>query len=941
MTASADWKHPGARWWKFDFHTHTPASADTYWAKSNVDLSPEQWLLRYMQAEVDCVAVTDHNGGAWIDRLKSAYESMRAAPPAAFRELFLFPGVELSINGGFHLLAIFDPSTSTSDIDTLLGRVDYGGTKGDSDGVTRRSAIDVVDAVLQSGGLPIPAHADKAKGLLELKDSGSAASKLDANTVRQLCDSKKILAVEVIDAGVAKPAVYLESGCRWTEVIGSDSHTFQEPNAPGSRFTWVKMAKPSREGLRLALLDGAGFSVRRSEEADGFDPFHLPEHYIQAIEISKARYMGQGQPATLKFSPWFNALVGGRGTGKSTVVHGLRLGYRRADELQRLGEENECRRVFDAFARVSKNRTDQGGLRADTEIVVTLSRDGVPHRLRWRQDAAGDVVEEPSGGSWTTSASQAVTPERFPIRIFSQGQIAALAGESQAALLGVIDEAAGTRGAKQRLEDAKQRFLALRARARELDGKLKARDEVQVKLGDVQRKLAGFEGKEHTEILRSFQLRSRQEREVQRQIEGGRALGARIEELAKQIVPEDLPAGLFDGEDAADRTALAIIGRLHEAVAKAAETLQAAGNTLAAVVTSTHAEINSSEWCAAVAGAKDKYTALVAELKEQGVTDPSEYGKLVQERQRLETELLRLDSLRNEQDKLAADWDEQRKRVRAARLDLSTVRHRFLTSTLAQNQYVRIDLVPYGQDARAIERAMRETLGVTDDRFGDDILVVENDVPSKGFVADLLRGPSDDTATAASRIEERLDALGERFTRACSGQAEFGGHFNKYVQRECGKHPELLDRLLVWSPDDALQVDYSPKGDGTNFRSIRQASAGQRAAAMLAFLLAHGAEPLVLDQPEDDLDNHLIYDLVVRQIRENKMRRQMIVVTHNPNIVVNGDAEVVHVLDFDGGQCRVVRSGSLQEVAMRDEVCRVMEGGREAFERRYRRLGGR
>jgi predicted ATPase len=109
---------------------------------------------------------------------------------------------------------------------------------------------------------------------------------------------------------------------------------------------------------------------------------------------------------------------------------------------------------------------------------------------------------------------------------------------------------------------------------------------------------------------------------------------------------------------------------------------------------------------------------------------------------------------------------------------------------------------------------------------------------------------------------------------------------------------------------------------------------------MLAVLLAYGDEPLVLDQPEDDLDNHLVYELVVNQIRETKLRRQIIVVTHNPNIVVNGDAEMLHALDFRGGQCVVVKAGSLQETEIREEVCRVMEGGREAFERRYRRLGG-
>jgi DNA repair exonuclease SbcCD ATPase subunit len=143
----------------------------------------------------------------------------------------------------------------------------------------------------------------------------------------------------------------------------------------------------------------------------------------------------------------------------------------------------------------------------------------------------------------------------------------------------------------------------------------------------------------------------------------------------------------------------------------------------------------------------------------------------------------------------------------------------------------------------------------------------------------------------------------------------------------------------VWYPEDSLEVKYSPKGDGTGFRPIGQASAGQRAAAMLAFLLAHGGEPIVLDQPEDDLDNHLIYDLVVKQIRSGKQRRQIITITHNPNVVVNGDAEMIHALDFRGGQCRVVERGCLQDKPMRDEICRVMEGGREAFERRYRRLG--
>ena len=106
----------------------------------------------------------------------------------------------------------------------------------------------------------------------------------------------------------------------------------------------------------------------------------------------------------------------------------------------------------------------------------------------------------------------------------------------------------------------------------------------------------------------------------------------------------------------------------------------------------------------------------------------------------------------------------------------------------------------------------------------------------------------------------------------------------------------------------------------------------------MAFLLSYGEEPLLLDQPEDDLDNHLIYNLIVNQLREVKHRRQIVVVTHNPNIVVNGDAELIVALDAHNGETHKECDASLQEKAVRNTICAVMEGGREAFERRYLRI---
>ena len=227
-----------------------------------------------------------------------------------------------------------------------------------------------------------------------------------------------------------------------------------------------------------------------------------------------------------------------------------------------------------------------------------------------------------------------------------------------------------------------------------------------------------------------------------------------------------------------------------------------------------------------------------------------------------------------------------------------------------------------------MERSLREVLECQDDRFERDILRYGATESNGGLAFDL----------ANSKDDEKEDLLAKVKRRLVDGDATLGGHFRNYLERKL-ERPGFADHVLCWFPEDDLRIEYSRAGDGQAWTAIKQGSQGQRSAALLAFLLAFGDEPLVLDQPEDDLDNHLIYDLIVRQIRENKLRRQLIVVTHNPNVVVNGDAELVHVLDFKNGQCRVVQAGALQQKSVREEVCQVMEGGREAFSRRWARLG--
>jgi len=157
--------------------------------------------------------------------------------------------------------------------------------------------------------------------------------------------------------------------------------------------------------------------------------------------------------------------------------------------------------------------------------------------------------------------------------------------------------------------------------------------------------------------------------------------------------------------------------------------------------------------------------------------------------------------------------------------------------------------------------------------------------------------------------------------------------------KDAAQSPETLNHLDLSWPGDSVHVSYANPATG-KFSALDQASPGQKTAAILAFVLSYGQDPMILDQPEDDLDNHWIYELVVRQIQESKKRRQIIVVTHNANIAVNGDAELVLALKSDGGRTEYEAQGGLQEADVRDTVCLVMEGGRDAFARRYDRIVG-
>ena len=122
--------------------------------------------------------------------------------------------------------------------------------------------------------------------------------------------------------------------------------------------------------------------------------------------------------------------------------------------------------------------------------------------------------------------------------------------------------------------------------------------------------------------------------------------------------------------------------------------------------------------------------------------------------------------------------------------------------------------------------------------------------------------------------------------------------------------------------------------DGGDYKDLSEISTGQRCTIVLPILLEHKERILVLDQPEDHIDNAFITDTIIKALEARSDEGQIIVSTHNANIPVLGDADLVVQMASDGRLGFVKHAGELEAAPTIDAITGLMEGGREAFQRR-------
>jgi ABC-type lipoprotein export system ATPase subunit len=770
------------------------------------------------------------------------------------------------------------------------------------------------------GGIAIPAHIDGKQGLLE--NISSLTKELEKSI-------EPILAAEFCNIHKfddADPQLK-KSVDRLAKLKGSDAH---KPEQIGRHsISWLKMSQPSIEGLRLALMDYE-LCLKNQEE----DPNVLPDLFISKLTIQNMSHCGRifGQPFAMPLHPHFNAVIGGRGTGKSTVLESIRIGARRDQELAT--EAPKVKKELDKFMGEfgKKGSKNSGVMLQETEILLELTRRDKAYRLRWQFDGKGAVLEEREESGYHSIDAGDVR-ERFPVNIYSQKQINELASNPRG-LLEIVDRSSEVDRMewKTRWESTKSRFLQLRERQRELSRQLADEKNIKAKLTDVANDLKQYEEKGHGEILKQYQKRSQQK--------NGLPSDRIFDELAKSLRQladtaelSDFPKYLFSEDDE-----IAELKAIHEQAANGlleiSTMLNGAAENVELLKEQRNKAIESSKWSTAVRASVEAYNNLIKEYEEKkSKLSISLYGEWVAQRNTLQKQLEKLKSVREEISFLDVQIREILGKLFELRKELFDKRRTFLENVIGGSAFVRMELVPFG-DVDMVEDEYRAILNLEEGKFTSSVNDSEHE---QGVLWQLLSW--DETGINESDLPDIIAAVKSESLAIAQGQ-QTGNHrmFDNRLKKLLENQPSVFDHLDAWWPEDMLRVKYSREPASGKFEDLEKGSAGQKAAAILAFLLSHGNEPLIIDQPEDDLDNALIYDLIVTQIHKNKERRQLIIVTHNPNIVVNGDAELVHVLKFQRGQIQLDQQGGLEETNIREAICTIMEGGKQAFEKRYKRI---
>lgn len=856
----------GSRWLKADFHLHTRADKEfSYLGEENDYLN--QYVSALSNAGIGLGVVTNHNKFD-LDEFKALRKKARKSG------IGLLPGIELSIKdgqAGVHTLVVFSDEwfnnkEQVNHIQSFLS-LTFAGVANFEDG-NARSNHDIVETVRELDKFHkdyflVFAHVEAPNGLWGGLIPGRIKEIFDNATVR-----RRVLAFQKVRTRDERDKIQQVLGALYpAEVEGCDAKNLTDMSAR-KQSCYLKIGALGFEAVKFALRDKAS---RVSTE--------LP-NYRHSI-IRKISFEGAGTlgGTEICLSPELNTLIGIRGSGKSSVLEGVRYALNIP-----FGDKSSDVEYKEALV---KHLLRSGG-----KITIdAIDRRGQPYQIRRILGERPDVYVN---GQLQPGVSVRETVLHQPIYFGQKDLSSTGAGFEKDLIEKLLGDALIP--VRQKIEQGRQRVIDAINQIKRLTRAATQKQEWMQKKQDAEFKLKFYQQHGVESKLQKQIDFDRDERKAQQIIQIAQGYLSELnglvasfeDELKNQILyssAQNQP--FFDDFFLTYQQILSGFDGVKQVVTNGQLTV-------------SHLQQKLVDFERQKLALKEEFAEierkLASELQQAGAQAISP-----QEFKQLKGLLDQADQMLNV---LAKSEQQYADLTQALERELAQLNNLWL------------------EEYRTIEQVLNKI-----NRVDSPLKIVPqfkaNKVAMLKHIQDLLRGSRIREATLQSVVDSYSDFVSVWREDQFNLRVLLGQSFDVFWQH----FEENLDVLLTWQVPNTFTIEYHGK-------ALAHHSLGQRASALMLFVLSQQENDVVIiDQPEDDLDNQTIYDDVIKLIRALKPTTQFIFATHNANIPVLGDAEQVIACEYQDNHIRIV-SGSIDHVDVQQRIVGIMEGGAEAFEKR-------
>ncbi len=927
----------GTKFFNCDFQVHSPRDIDWSGSKPVSDEDRNAYAGRFVLAcrrkGINAVAITDHHDLTFFPYIKAAANNEVDSNGDLIKEsekLVVFPGIELTLsNPPCQALLILDANFPEDQIIRVLHKlalepnpIEEPSTKETvpipSDVINGLSdlhiKLDTVD-ILKGKYIILPHTSRGHKGLLR-RD-------FYEHYIKMPCVSGYIDGSIPDDDGLkniinGKDRNYGFKSIAVFQTSDNKKETFEEL---GTSTTWVKWATPTAEALRQA-------SLAKESRLSQVEP-SLPQIFISKISVTNSKFLGRVE---LELNQQYSAFIGGRGTGKSTLLEYLRWGL--CDQIIGVGK-------YDSESEILKRRQtliEKTLVPYSGEVRIAASINGIDHIVK-RNSATKDIYLKIGNGEFENASEEEIR-RLIPIQAYSQKQLSNVGVRTdelkrfiQLPIANELNNIGfSLREVSKNLKNAYSnlvRKIEIQSEVEEL--KLQSKS-VNEQVQNLRNSLKGLtddekkviENKELFENEKTFIQESNNEIELFK--EKFTSIKESLTEYPLNIDSNILNIEIIEGIQAEKVRIFSNVKLMLDEIIQLFE--QENLNTYNEAV---------NKWNLV----KREFDITYNQIKEKASANES----IIKEINNLENRLRELTDSINERLTLIKELGNPDSTFNTEKIKWYSLHQEKIDLLNAQ-------AIQFTELSKGIIKA-EVTKSINIDSIQE--LLIESFTGTR-INKDKIESICNEITTSESPLDtwkialEELKKLSEHKILEDKPIVLPETTFLTQAGLNEGNKQKIAE---LYSPDNWLamltqEIEFEPKffySTGNQMDDVipfSEASAGQQATALLSVLLNQEGSPLLIDQPEDDIDNKAIND-IIENLWSAKNKRQLIFTSHNANLVVNGDAELVVCCDYKESsqqtQGEIKYEGAIDNPEIKKEITLVMEGGEKAFKLRKEKYG--